>query len=62
MTKGYTHMITFQEDIGRGIGIVTKSFRTTKDAVKVHLKAIEKAPSCFNVTVAPIAQPKVKLF
>ena len=55
-------MITFQEDIGRGIGIVTKSFRTTKDAVKVHLKAIEKAPSCFNVTVAHIAQPKVKLF
>lgn len=55
-------MITFQEDIGRGIGIVTKSFPTTKDAVKIHLKAIAAAPSCFNVTVAPIAQPKVKLF
>ena len=62
MNKGYTHMITFQEDIGRGIGIVTKSFPTTKDAVKIHLKAIAAAPSCFNVTVAPIAQPKVKLF
>lgn len=56
MSKGYTHRITFQEDIGRGI--VTKSFKTTKDAVKIHLKAIEEAPSCFNVSVAP----KVKLF
>ena len=60
MTKGYTHMITFQEHLDKGI--VTKSFRTTKDSVKIHLKAIAAAPSCFNVTVVPIAQPKVKLF
>lgn len=49
-TKGYTHRIIYKEH-HKTHGKVEKTFRTTQDALKVHLEAMNKGGLCFDIKV-----------
>lgn len=44
----YTHKISWKENHSM-FGLVTKSFRTTEDALKLHLTSLLKNPEAFGV-------------
>lgn len=50
---GYTHRISWSEK-HKDYGEVTKSFPTTKDAVDLHVKAVNSTGLCYNVKVETI--------
>lgn len=47
---GYTHRISWSEK-HKDYGEVHKSFPTVKNAVELHLKAINSTGLCYNVKV-----------
>lgn len=60
--SGYTHTISWTEK-HQHLGDVSKSFRTTKDAVELHLKAMNSTGQCrdIRVEVIPVVNSPFKL-
>lgn len=48
MVKGYTRAINFYQKVD-GLGWVFQSFRTTDDAVRIHLRSLIRQKQAGNV-------------
>lgn len=52
-TSGYTHRITYRENHS-SYGHVERTFRTTQDALKFHLAAMQRSGLCYDINVEQI--------
>lgn len=51
--SGYTHVVTYLTKHER-LGVLKGSFRTTQDALKIHLKMMQTQGLCYDIKVETI--------